>query len=346
MTLPDSTLQPDDEVLLDELRRAAATIQPDPVFARGLRATLDGAAPRAATEPPAVWRPTPAVAEPRHVSRPTPPRHPRRTGHLATVAAILAIVLVGYAALSLSGRSPSGLRLSFTDQPQASAQGITDGSRSVVGTWGLWATGGVGSASFGAPLESLIQLWTFEADGSLTAFWLGNASKPGNGRWVDNGEGAVTFDVTVAIPSGREETPPADPGGLYPLLYRVSGTFTLSADATTWSDLRMNYTFVGLDENGAAHRTTALNVVADQDGLLSRSPQRITDWIDGVPEMTEAERERWGFADTSASPAAVNPLAASSPVPSSTERPTVTPLPNAAAIELTPTLAPNPSPST
>lgn len=351
MTLSDPTAHSDDAALLDDLRRVATTIQSDPVFAERLRATLySGAARRAVAAPPTVWQPTLTTASPRPLLGPSRTQRPRRTGHLATIAAILAIVLVGYGALSLSGRSPSGLRLSFSDQPQASAQGVTTGVDPVVGTWSFTGNAGNGNTMLDAPTT----LITFDAGGGVV--WTTIGGTVGHGTWsTRNGVTSATITTLITYPdypnldrqmAGRDNsTAENGQGAFVPALFEWTLVFTIVEDGSRTENLEGNYRDVVRPSTVESGTNDPDLFVIDysEDYLGYPSPvsalslYRLTDVLDRAPTIAASDPRLGGGQVTTvqssqeASPAAL---------------PTPTPMPNAAAVGLTPTLAPNPSPST
>lgn len=340
MTPPDPTVHLDDAALLDDLRRAATTIQPDPAFADRLRATLADAEPRTAAAPPTIWRPAPAVAARRPVLRPTSTRSPRRTGHLATIAAILAIMLVGYGALSLSGRSPSGLRLSFSDQPQASAQGVVTEVDPVVGTWSFPDSLGNGTTN-NAPA----MLITFDAGGGVVATSIGGGV--GHGIWFTHDDvTSAAFTTLITYPDLERQMPDWDnltaengQSTFVPALFEWTMVFTIAEDGTRTETLEMDFRYAvrtSTFEIGTSDPDLFVINEPDDENASAQTMYRLTDVLDTAPTIAASDARLGSQQDTSVD---------SSPEANPAALPTLPPMPNAAAIGLTPTLEPDPSSS-
>ncbi len=195
-------IDPVDATLLGALHNAAAGVAPDPAFRDQLWADL--------SRRPAISAPSPVTTP----SRPAPVDH--RTGEIAmtprlaptgrrwsppiaTIAAALVIVLIGYGALSLSGANPSGLNLSLNEVPNASAQGqgqeMVMSDNPVVGTWAWLADFSGGPFNIEGPSNFPIAIaMTLNAGGGVTATAVGDWT--GHGTWSLNGD-SISLQFTV-----------------------------------------------------------------------------------------------------------------------------------------------------
>lgn len=192
----DHDREPVREDLVATLEAAARGITSDPAFRDQLweqlmdRTADRQPAPRSTTLPVPTWTP-------RLDDRPVPPSLARRVRRLpyATVAALLVIGLIAYAAATLSNNGSS---------PGASSAKDRD---PIVGTW--FVSGTIASSPGLYNVKGLINFLTFDNGGGLVATWVGGSTN--FGVWSTNGEGKYNVSFTATRGSGSDQTRPDHP---------------------------------------------------------------------------------------------------------------------------------------
>lgn len=285
-------IDPTDATLLRALDNAAAGVAPDPAFRDQLWADLSRRPAISAPSPVATpSQPTPAAYRTGEIAM-TPRRAPtgrRWSPPIATVAAALVIVLVGYGALSLSGANQSGLNLSLNEVPNASAQGQAQAlsDSPVVGTWVVFADAFTSSGA-------ILQLITFHPGGILAvqfAFgWTGGAA----GTWTMDANSTIRFDYTSLVQAEHLDANFSYGDPVLPLGVHYSGSFRLSDDQQSWENEQLTGTVLAADQNGNPIRLSESDAkeTDPNSDVIVRSPERLSSIIDRSPEMT-AEQEDW-----------------------------------------------------
>ncbi len=332
-------IDPADAALLRSMHNTAAGIEPDPAFREQLWVDL--------SRRPAIPAPSPMVSPSLPVSAAHQMEDAAMTPRLgttsrrwsppiATIAAALVIILVGYGALSLSGASPSGLHLDLNEVPNASAQGqgqeLSDNP--VIGTWVVWA-------NVFSNTNSVSTLMHFESDGTLIADIAGLAQ--GNGTWSTDEQGRIAFRYATFPDFDQFDDRYDAEAPALPNLYQVAGSFQISEDGSTWIEQQWGGTTIGIDQHGQPI-TASYDDVAEaglQPGIAYHSPERLDDLIGRSQNATDEQRiwlEGSGQAldenaDSSAGPDVTAPHPSTQAV-----QVTVTPVPT--SLRPTPTVNP------
>ena len=318
-------IDPAAAALLRSMHNTAAGIEPDPAFREQLWVDL--------SRRPAIHAPAPestpslpvSAAHQMEDAAMTPclgTTSRRWSPPIATIAAALVIILVGYGALSLSGASPSGLHLDLNEVPNASAQGqgqeLSDNP--VIGTWVVFSDAFTSSGA-------ILQLITFQPGGILDVQFAFGRTGSAAGTWTMDTNSTVRYDYTSLLQAEHIDADFSYGDPVLPLGVRYSGSFRLSDDQQSWEDEQSTGTVLAADQNGNPIRLSESDAEATDPSsdVILRSPERLTSLINRSPEMT-AEQKEWLNNGQAADPSVG--LGVTTPRPSTPPaQVTVTPIP-------------------
>lgn len=229
----DDRPKPERDDVAAALDASARSITPDPTFRAQLwEQLMDHATSRQPVRAPRPTTPSAPAWAPRLDDRPAPaPSLSRRVRRLpyATLAALLIIGLIAYAAASLSNSGSTPGAGSGKDRDP------------IVGTWVV--TGAFSDIYPGGSIETFLFTLTLDNGGGAVATWYGGSTA--YGIWTDEGDGR--YDLTLQLAPRSEEMTATPTTAPYTIVVgALSMSLQLASDHQTWQSQLSGSTVLAL----------------------------------------------------------------------------------------------------